>query len=164
MFSIQVWSFNMNRRTTCLLLVPAAVLSAAFAIFSASTAPAQEGAKAAGADSAKMLIGAWRLKEAKNPGSPSGIGTRLKLFTGTHWCVIQPDPASGKIVFQHGGHYSLNGSSLSETVVFAGDSTAALIGRTFKYELKITGDALEQVDPEGTFNEKWERAKAPGSK
>jgi hypothetical protein len=146
----------MNRPATCVWLAPIAVWSAF--VMSGSTAPADEGAKA---EPAKLLIGAWQLKEAKNPGTPSGIGTRLKLFTGTHWCVIQPDPASGKIVFQHGGHYSLDGTVLSETVDFAGDSTSSLVGKTFKFDVKITSDALEQLDPEGTFNEKWERAKAP---
>jgi hypothetical protein len=71
---------------------------------------------------------------------------------------------SGKIVFQHGGHYSFDGKVLSETIDFAGDSTASLIGKTFKLELKITGDALEQLDAESVFNEKWERAKAAESK
>lgn len=154
----------MTQRTTSVLLVPTVVLSAMLVIFSDSTAPADEGAKAPSAEPAKMLIGAWQLKEAKNPGTPSGIGTRLKLFTGTHWCVIQPDPMSGKIVFQHGGHYSFDGKVLSESIDFAGDSTSSLIGKTFKFELKITKDALEQLDADGVFNEKWERAKAPESK
>jgi hypothetical protein len=154
----------MNHRTFCVLLVPTVVLSATLVTFSNSTAPADEGAKAASAEPAKMLIGAWQLKEAKNPGSPSGIGTRLKLFTGTHWCVIQPDPTSGKIVFQHGGHYSFDGKVLSETIDFAGDSTASLIGKTFKFDMKITSDALEQLDAEGVFTEKWERAKVAESK
>ena len=30
---------------------------------------------------AGKLIGTWKLEEAVRPGSPSGIGTRLKLFT-----------------------------------------------------------------------------------
>lgn len=150
----------MNQRTTCVLLVPTVVLSAILVICSGSTATAGEGAK----EPAKMLIGAWQLKEAKRPSTPSGIGTRLKLFTGTHWCVIQPDPTSGKIVFQHGGHYSFDGKVLSETIDFAGDSTSSLIGKTLKFEIKITSDALEQLDAEGVFNEKWERAKAPESK
>ena len=154
----------MNRRTTYTSLVLIAFLSYCLVIFPTSTAPADEGAKASSAEPAKKLIGAWQLKTAKNPGSPSGIGTRLKLFTGTHWCVIQPDPMSGKIVFQHGGHYSFDGSVLSETIDFAGDSTSSLIGKTFKLELKITGDVLEQIDPEGVFNETWERAKAPESR
>lgn len=32
---------------------------------------------------AAQLVGTWKLEEASTPGSPSGVGTRLKLFTGT---------------------------------------------------------------------------------
>jgi hypothetical protein len=153
----------MNQRTSRFLLV-LTVVSAFLATSYSSTAFAEEGVKESSAEPAKMLIGAWQLKEAKRPSTPSGIDTRLKLFTGTHWCVIQPDPTSGKIVFQHGGHYSFDGKILSETIDFAGDSTSSLIGKTFKFELRITNDSLEQLDAEGVYTEKWERAKAPASK
>ncbi len=118
------------------------LLAISFALFSVAVtlpnAKAQEGAAsiAAGPEPAKMLIGAWQLKTAKKPGTPSGIGSRLKLFTGTHFCVVQPDPKTGKIVFQHGGHYTFDGSVLSETIDFAGDSTSSLIGKTFKLKLR----------------------------
>jgi len=39
-------------------------------------------------DLGKKLIGTWKLEEAKTPGSPSGVGARLKLFTGTHWSIV----------------------------------------------------------------------------
>ena len=141
---------------------PSAILLSGLLL--ALTASADEGANTSNTDPEKILVGAWQLKTSKNPGSPSGIGTRLKLFTGTHWCVVQPDPASGKIVFQHGGHYSFDGSVLSETIDFAGDSTSSLIGRTFEHKLKLANDSLEQIDPEGVYNETWERAKTPQTK
>jgi hypothetical protein len=133
-------------------------------VFPTSAAIAEEGAKPANPEPAKTLLGTWQLKTAKNPGTPSGIGTRLKLFTGTHWCVIQPDPTSGKIVFQHGGHYSYDDGVLSETIDFAGESTSSLIGKTFKHKVKVTPDVLEQTDPEGIFDETWERAKVSEQK
>ena len=135
-----------------------------FSLIAASPAHADEGADASKGDPQELLIGTWQLETAKNPGSPSGIGTRLKLFTGTHWCVIQPDPASGKIVFQHGGHYSFDGNVLSETIDFAGDSTSSLIGRTFKLKIDVGNDSLKQMDPDGVFNETWRRAKKPNGK
>ncbi|QDV40698.1 hypothetical protein Enr13x_05340 [Stieleria neptunia] len=149
------------KRMTCISFASAIFLSA---LLAPSTALADEGTKESNTKPEKMLIGAWRLKAAKTPGSPSGIGTRLKLFTGTHWCVIQPDPDSGNIVFQHGGHYSFDGTVLSETIDFAGESTSSLIGRTFKHKLKISKDSLEQIDPDGVFNETWVREKAAKSK
>lgn len=151
----------MNQRMSYVFLVPVVFLSVCLVIFSGSTATADDGASGSSTEPAKMLIGAWQLKSAKNPGSPSGLGTRLKLFTGTHWSIIQPDPKSGKIVFQHGGHYSFDGSVLTETIDFAGETTSSLIGKTFKHKLKITDDVLKQIDPDGVFNETWQRARAP---
>lgn len=106
-----------------------------------------------------QLIGTWKLKEASTPGSPSGIGTRLKMFTGTHWSVIQPDAETGVIVFQHGGRYELDGDTMKTTRDFAGESTKALIGTTGKFKIKIDGDTMKQADSEGVFNETWKRVK-----
>ena len=153
----------MTKRTHYVLLVPLAILSVCLLISAGSSAPANDESNASSAEGVKKLIGAWQLKSTKNPGSPSGLGTRLKLFTGTHWTIIQPDPNSGKIVFQHGGHYLFDGIVLSETIDFAGESTSSLIGKTFNHDLRFKDDILEQIDPDGEYNETWERAKAvPG--
>lgn len=108
---------------------------------------------------AAKLIGTWKLEEAINPGSPSGIGSRLKLFTGTHWCVIQPDPSSGEIVFQHGGTYEVNGDQVTTKTDFAGESTKGMIGGSGVVTLKVDGDTMIQIDPKGVFNETWKRVK-----
>ena len=108
---------------------------------------------------AARLVGTWKLEEASSPGSPSGVGTRLKLFTGTHWCVIQPDPATGEIVFQHGGRYELEGNKLKTKTDFAGESTKAMIGRNGTYTIKVDGDTMTQADADGVFNETWKRIK-----
>ena len=110
-------------------------------------------------DLAMKLIGTWKLREATNPGSPSGIGTRLRFFTGTHWCVVQPHPDSGLIVFQHGGHYVLEGNKLKTTTDFAGELTKSLIGKTGTVTIQMDGDTFKQVDPNGIFDETWERVK-----
>src|SRR5437867_1598966 len=110
-------------------------------------------------DVAGKLIGTWKLEEASTPGSPSGIGTRLKLFTGTHWCVIQPDPNSGEIVFQHGGRYTLEGGRVKTTTDFAGASTKSMIGRPGTFTIQIDGDTMKQTDAQGVFNETWKRVK-----
>jgi hypothetical protein len=110
-------------------------------------------------DLAKQLIGTWKLEEASTPGSPSGIGTRLKFFTGTHWCIIQPDPNTGVIVFQHGGRYELEGNVFKETRDFAGASTKSMIGGKTTLKLEIDGDTMKQADADGVFNETWKRVK-----
>jgi hypothetical protein len=105
------------------------------------------------------LVGTWKLEEASTPGSPSGVGTRLKLFTGTHWCVIQPDPKSGEIVFQHGGRYELDGDKMKTKTDFAGESTKAMIGQSGTLTIKVDGDTMTQADADGVFNETWKRVK-----
>ncbi len=106
----------------------------------------------------QKLIGTWKLEKAENPGSPSGIGTRLKMFNGTHWCVIQPD-AAGKIVFLHGGTYKFDGAELKTKTDFAGELTETFIGTNGMVSLEIKGDVLKQIDPNGVFNETWRRVK-----
>ena len=108
---------------------------------------------------AAKLVGTWKLEEASTPGSPSGVGTRLKLFTGTHWCVIQPDPKSGEIVFQHGGRYELDGDKMKTKTEFAGESTKAMIGSNGMFTIKVDGDTMTQADADGVFNETWKRVK-----
>ena len=96
-------------------------------VFEARTS-ADEKSKVAEQDPSTKLIGTWKLEKAENPGSPSVIGTRLKMFNGTHWCVIQPD-AAGKIVFLHGGTYEFNGTDLKTKTDFAGELTESFIGK-----------------------------------
>lgn len=136
---------------------------AVLALHAANTV-AGDDAKIGKVDAATTLIGTWKLEKSKTPGSPSGIGARLKMFTGTHWCVVQPDPESGVIVFQHGGTYEFDGSEFKATVDFAGEQTSGLIGNTATVKLEITGDILKQTDPNGVFNETWRRVKRSNDK
>ena len=141
------------------LLLPFFTLSN---VFEAQTS-ADEKSNVAEQDAITKLIGTWKLEKAENPGSPSGIGTRLKMFNGTHWCVIQPDEA-GKIVFLHGGTYEFDGSDLKTKTDFAGELTETFIGTKGTVKLEIDGDTLRQIDPNGVFNETWRRVKRPVAK
>jgi hypothetical protein len=105
----------------------------------------------------QQLVGTWRLEETSTPASPSGTGTRLKMFTGTHWCVIQPDETTGEIIFHHGGRYELDGGTMTTTVDFAGASTKARIGIKSMLTIQIEGDIMRQADSAGVFNETWKR-------
>jgi len=102
------------------------------------------------------LKGEWILTTSDRPGNPSGIGIRRKTFTDATWSMVQKDPATGIVVFEHGGDYKLNGTSYSETVRHAGANTANLIGQTFTYRVTVSGDTFSQVD--GQWNETWRRA------
>ncbi len=108
---------------------------------------------------AERLLGTWKLEEASTPGSPSGIGSRLKMFTATHWCVIQPDPSSGKIVFQHGGRYEVDGDRVKTKTEFAGERTEGMIGSGGVLTIKVEGDTMTQKDLKGVFNETWKRVR-----
>ena len=105
--------------------------------------------------SPSTLVGAWVLVTSDRPGAPSGIGVRRKVFTQTTWSITQRDPATGDVVFHHGGTYTLSGSTYRETVEFANPSTASLIGQTFTYQVTIQGDTYSQLD--GQWNEVWKR-------
>ena len=107
----------------------------------------------------EKLIGTWELDDAKTPGSPSGIGSRLKFFTGTHWMITQPDSKTGEVIFHHGGRYTLDGNTLKTTTEFAAESTKDLIGNTGSFRIKVDGDTYSQADANGVFNETWKRAK-----
>jgi hypothetical protein len=114
----------------------------------------------ANSELAKNLIGTWVLSEAVGADStPSGIGSRLKYFTGTHWMITQPDPKSGEVVFHHGGRYTLDGDTMSGKIEFANQNTAELIGKTHKFKIKVEGDTYTQVGDGNPFTETWKRAK-----
>ena len=152
-----------RNRIQSLLGISIILLFVATIFFRASTTVADDQTQTAKQESASKLVGTWKLEKAENPGSPSGIGTRLKMFNGTHWCVIQPDE-SGKIVFLHGGTYDFDGSDLKTKTDFAGELTESFIGTSGTVKLEIDGDVLKQIDPNGVFNETWRRVTKPDSK
>ena len=144
------------------VVVLSALMAGALAFTAPSRTIAQDAAPAAANAPqalAEKLIGTWKLEEASTPGSPSGVGTRLKLFTGTHWCVIQPNPDSGEIVFLHGGTYQVAGDQVTTKTDFAGERTKGMIGGSGVVTLKVDGDTMIQIDPKGVFNETWKRVK-----
>jgi hypothetical protein len=53
---------------------------------------------------------------------------------GKHWLVTQPEPETGKVVFHHGGTYTLDGDSYVETIEYATENTADQIKKTYKFK------------------------------
>ncbi|MFA6457504.1 MAG: hypothetical protein WCW40_11840 [Bacteroidota bacterium] len=108
----------------------------------------------------KALIGAWILSSAENNSSnPSGVRSRLHVYTGKHWIVSQADPITGEVVFHHGGTYTLHGDELVKTVEYANASTLDLVKQIHKFKIKIARDTLYQTGIENPWNEVWVRAK-----
>ncbi len=150
-----------NRRVTLFLLF--GILTTGLTLHSAMQVsaadnedPLQEGDQK---NLASQLIGTWKLEVASTPGSPSGAGTRLKFFTGTHWCIMQPDTNTGVLVFAHGGRYQVDGNKVKTTREFAGESTKTMIGGNKILIIEIENDTMKQMDSDGVYNETWKRVK-----
>jgi hypothetical protein len=111
---------------------------------------------------AKELVGAWVLAGTPDKiEEPPASGGRIKFFSGGHWNITQADPKTGKVIFHHGGTYTLEGDTYTETIQYANENTAELIGKTFKFKVKVDGDAYTQtaVGEDNPFTEAWKRAK-----
>ncbi len=108
---------------------------------------------------AKDLIGTWVLAGTPdNVGEPPATGGRLKFFTGKHWTITEAD-GSGKVVYHHGGTYVIDGEEYAETIKYANESTSELVGKTFKFKIKVEGDKYTQVGIDNPYTEVWKRAK-----
>ena len=107
------------------------------------------------------LLGTWLLKKAAVPGNPSGIDLRRITFTLNNWEVEQRDPATGAIVFRHGGTYRLEGDILVSSVTFAEASTANRIGVVSNSKITVEGDSFTKVGLDNPFTETWRRISPP---
>jgi len=107
----------------------------------------------------KDLVGTWILVGAPGDvGLAPAEGGRLKSLTDTHWSVTQTDPKNGLVVFHHGGTYTLKGDEYVENVEFANPATTNLIGKAFKFTVKVEGDALTLIGIGNPWKEVWKRA------
>ena len=109
---------------------------------------------------ARDLIGTWILAGTPNrfDERPSAKGP-FKFFTGRYWTFTQADPATGKVVYHHGGTYTIDGDNYTETINYANESTAHMIGQTLRFKLKIEGDTLSQTGIGNPYAQVWKRAK-----
>jgi hypothetical protein len=109
---------------------------------------------------AKDLIGTWVLVGTPDKvGDIPASGGRMKYITATHWTVTQADPTSGLVIFHHGGPYTLKGDEYVESVKFANQNTASLIGNAHTFKLNIEGDTLTQIGVGNPWTEVWKRMK-----
>jgi hypothetical protein len=121
-------------------------------------AQSSRGAKPAGL--AKDLLGTWVLVGTPDKvGETPKSGGRLKFLTGKHWVITQANPDTGKVIFHHGGTYTIDGDNYEETVEYANENSAELINKTLKFKIKVEGDTLTQVGLGNPFTEVWKRAK-----
>jgi hypothetical protein len=155
-----LWEKHMKKQVSSILL--AAVMAmvcgcAKNAVVKSSPAAEEQQIRKALAD---RILGTWVLVESDHVSTPSGIGCRLKSYTGTHWMITQPDPNTGVVIFHHGGRYTLEGDRLSATTDFANATTQSAIGKSERLKVSIDGDTLKQIDVDkGIYNETWKRCK-----
>lgn len=113
----------------------------------------------------KDLHGTWVLVGSPSAvGAPPAAGGRVKLITDHHWSVTQANPQTGDTIFHHGGTFALNGNEYAETVEDANDNTKELVGKTFKFTVKIEGDTLTLIGIGNPWKEVWKRAKSDATR
>jgi hypothetical protein len=108
---------------------------------------------------AQEIIGTWALAGTSDKIEEVADAARLKFLTGKHWTVTQNDPKTGKVIFHHGGTYTLDGDVYTESVEYANESTAELIGQKYKFKVKVDGDVFTNIGQGNPWNEAWKRAK-----
>ena len=100
----------------------------------------------------RLIQGAWELRN--DDGS-----RRLKLIVGGMWTITESDPETGKVVFHHGGSYTLNGDTYVEKVEFANESTADLVGAKHTFRVRGEGEKLTQIGVGNPWKEEWTRVR-----
>jgi len=108
---------------------------------------------------AKDMVGTW-----VHVGRPGNVreappeGGRLKFRTGKHWTLVQAD-ASGLVIEQFGGTYTLNGNEYVETQQYGDATWMKDNGKSFKFTVKVEGDTMTQIGIDNPYTEVWKRAK-----
>jgi hypothetical protein len=109
---------------------------------------------------ARDAIGVWiRAGTPDKIEDPPNPKNALKFVIGNRWSFTQPDPDTGQVTFHHGGTYTIEGDIYEETIKFANENTANMIGQTFKYKLKVEGDTWTQTGVGNPYTEVWKRVK-----
>lgn len=108
-------------------------------------------------DLQRKLIGAWVLV-----GSPGDVhepepGARMKFWGEKHWVITQADPETGKVIFHHGGTYTLDGDKYTETITFANENTQQMIGEKLRFTVSVEDDTYTQIGDGNPFSEVWKR-------
>lgn len=115
---------------------------------------------AADSPSADALAGAWILVGTAGKVAPTPpAGGRLWFVGGDNWTVTEADPKTGKVLYHHGGKFTLRGDEYVETINYTNPSTAALLQKRFTFKLNLTGDTLTKVGVGNQWNEVWKRLK-----
>jgi hypothetical protein len=117
--------------------------------------------RGAGNELAKNLTGMWVLVSRADGGEIAGAGSRLKVFTGSHWLVTEAQYPSGQVTAHQGGSYSLAGDILTTTTEYALPTTLGMVGNIRQFRITIDGDVYMQTGLGNPYSEIWRRVKEP---
>ena len=123
------------------------------------SAAAQDKPGATAMDLRQRLLGAWVLAGDVDSKSDPEPGARLKFWGLKDWVITQSDPKTGKLIFHHGGTYTLDGDNYEETITFAAENTKEMIGMRLKFKIAVEGDTYIQHGQGNSFDERWIRRK-----
>lgn len=108
----------------------------------------------------QRLIGTWRLVKQGDQivtGTPNA--QRLKFFTGKKWNITQADKSTNRVIFHHGGTYSLKNDIMTSVVDYANEPTASRIRTVSYFKINVQGDTYEQIGLNNSYTETWQRVK-----
>lgn len=107
----------------------------------------------------QRMLGVWVL--AGKPGAEiePQPGARMRFFGLGHWVITEHNPDDGKVIFHHGGTYTLDGDRYTEKITFANESTEEMIGSEFKFTITVKDGKYIQIGDGNPFSEVWLRPK-----
>jgi hypothetical protein len=123
--------------------------------------PCRAAGSGANSDLAKNLIGMWMLVSRADGSEITGAGSRLKVYTGSHWLVTEAKYPGGRVTAHHGGSYSVAGDILTTTTEYALPSMLNLVGDIRQFRITVEGDIYTQTGLGNSYSETWRRVKEP---
>ena len=88
---------------------------------------------------------------------------RKRFISNGRWTITQSSPASGEMIFHHGGAYVFDGVNYIETVDYAAASTKNLIGNRHKFVITVKEGSIHMRGVENPWDEEWVRVKDESS-
>lgn len=133
----------------------------ALAMFPIFAAAQESGAKKDG------HLGTWKLVSTKYGDATEFMkrgdaAQRIKHITATHFTWIEVITDSKTIQTGAGGKYTMEGTTYTETIDYAGEGMEAFVGKPQKFTVKVEGDKLHQSGELSNglkIEEVWERMK-----
>lgn len=132
-----------------------------FALVTVFTAAQESGAKK------DSHLGTWKLVSTKYGDATdftkrSDDAQRIKHITATHFTWIEVATDSKSILSGAGGKYTLEGTTYTETIEYAGQGMEAFVGKPQKFTIRVEGNKLHQSGELSNglkIEEVWERMK-----